>query len=96
MSKQQWKIFVTARRKHQAFKCLTSQCKTNGKTMHFKYGTLGQSPHFTSLKPKYVIVIFKARTRMYGIKANFKEKYEGDTFCPFCIRNTENFEHIFK
>ena len=33
---------------------------------------------------------------MYDIKAKFKEKYEGDTFCPFCRRDAENFEHIFK
>ena len=34
--------------------------------------------------------------RMYNIKANFKEKYEGDTFCPFCRRDAESFEHTFK
>ena len=33
---------------------------------------------------------------MYDIKANFKEKHESDTFCPFYRRDAENFEHIFK
>ena len=33
---------------------------------------------------------------MYDIKANSNENYEGDTFCPFCRRGAENFEHIFK
>ena len=49
-----------------------------------------------ALKPKYARVIFKASTRMYDIKANFKERYEGDTFCPFCRSDAENFEHIVK
>ena len=64
--------------------------------MHLKYSKLGQSTYFTAFKPKYVRVIFKARTRMYDIKANFKEKYEGNTFCPFCRRDAESFEHIFE
>ena len=33
---------------------------------------------------------------MYDIKANFKEKYENNAFCPFCRRDAESFEHIFK
>ena len=55
-----------------------------------------QSTYFTALMPKCARVICKARTRMYDIKANFKEKYDGNTFCPFCRRDAENFEHIFK
>ena len=96
MSKQQWKTFVTDRIKHHAFEHLTGQCGTNRKTMHLKYSKLGQATYFTALKPKYARVIFKARTRMYDIKTNFTEKYEGNTFCPFCRRNAESFEHIFK
>ena len=96
MSKQQWKTFATDRIKHHAFEHLTSQCGTNRKTMHLKYSKLGQTTYFTALKPKYAKVIFKARTRMYDIKTNFTEKYVGNTFCPFCRRNAESFEHIFK
>ena len=96
MSKQQWKTFVTGRIKHYALEHLTSQCETNRKTMHLKYSKLGQSTYFTALKPKYARVIFKARTRMYDIKTNFTEKYEGNTFCSFCRRDAESFEHIFK
>ena len=83
MSKQQWKTFVTGRIKHHAFKHLTSQSENNQKTMHLKYNKLGQSRYFTALKLKYARVIFKARTITYDIKANFTEKYEGNTFCPF-------------
>ena len=96
MSKQQRKIFVTGRIKHHAFEHLTSQCETNRKTMHLKYNKLGQSTYFTALKPKYARVVFKARTRRYDIEANFKEKYEGNTFCSFCRRDAERCEHIFK
>ena len=64
--------------------------------MHLKYSKLGQSTHFTALKPKYARVIFKARTRMYDIKANFKEKYKKKTFYPFCRTDAESFGHIFK
>ena len=41
--------------------------------MHLKYSKLGQATYFTALKPKYARVIFKARTRMYDIKTNFKK-----------------------
>ena len=92
MSKQQWKTFVTGKVKHYAFKHLTSQCETNRKTVHLKYSKLGQPTYFIALKPKYARVIFKARTRMYDIKANFKEKYEGNTFCPFCTENLTHFQ----
>ena len=60
--KQQWKTFVTARIKHHAFKHLTSQCETNGKTKHLQYRKSGQSTCFTVLKPKYARVTFKARS----------------------------------
>ena len=96
MSKQQWKTFVTGRIKHHAFKHLISQCENNRKITHLKCSKLGQSTYFTALKPKYARVTFKARTRMYDIKANFKEKYKNNTFCPFCRRDAESFEHIFK
>ena len=33
---------------------------------------------------------------MYDIKANVKEEHEGNTFCPFCRRDAESFEYIFK
>ena len=68
----------------------------NGRTMHLKYSKLCQSTYFTALQPKYARVIFKAKTRMYGVKANFKENYESDTVSPFCRREAENFEHNFK
>ena len=96
MSKQQWKTFVTGRIKHHAFKHLTSQRETNWKTMHLKYSKLGQSTYLTALKAKYASVIFKARTRIYDIKRNFTEKYEGNTLCPFCRRDAKSFEYIFK
>ena len=51
---------------------LVSECETNWKSMHLKYSKLGQPTYFTALKPKYARVIFKARTRMYDIKANFQ------------------------
>ena len=98
MSKQQWKTFVTDRIKHHAFKHLTGECETNRKTMHLKYSKFGQSTcmYFTVFKPKYARPTFKARTRVCDIKANVKEEYEGNTFCPFCRRDAESFEHIFK
>ena len=66
--------------------------------MHLKYSKLGQSTymHFTVLKPKYAGLIFQARTRVYDIKANVNEEYEGSTFCLFCRRDAESFEHICK
>ena len=62
--------------------------------MHLKYSKLAQSTYFTALKPKYTRVIFKARTRMYDIKTNFTEKYEGNTLCPFCRVLRKNLAEI--
>ena len=64
--------------------------------MHLKYSKLGQSNIFYCSQAKICQSHFKARTRMYNIKANFKEKYENNTLCPFCRRDAENFENIFK
>ena len=51
-------------------------------------------PYITSLEPKTVCSVFKARLNMYEIKANFIKMYESDHSYPFCKTEAETFEHI--
>ena len=45
--------------------------------------------------PKQANLIFKAKTGMLDIKANFKNKYANVLKCPLCLGSSETFSHIF-
>ena len=93
MSKYQWKTFLMGRLKSYVFESLTVQCELNSKTKHLMYKKFGQAAYLTKLDPQIARNIFRARTRMYDVKVNFKRKY-ANTLCPFCRCCDENFDHI--
>ena len=53
-----------------------------------------QQLYISECDPQIARVIFKARTRMFDVKANFKTKYQGILHCPFCKIDEESLEHI--
>ena len=55
-----------------------------------------RAPYLSNFKPEVARMVFRARVGVYGIKDNFKKKYDGDLNCPFCRQLHENFEHIFQ
>ena len=75
---------------------LTIQCANNRKTSHLKYESFVRASYLTKLDPNIARVIFKARTRMFDIKVNYKRKYKFNLDCSFCKYYDETFDHIFK
>ena len=75
---------------------LTMQCANNRKTSHLKYESFVRASYLKKLYPNIARVIFKARTRTFDIKVNYKRKYKFNLDCPFCKYYDETFDHIFK
>ena len=94
MTLSQWKSVVKSAIRQDAFMQLTIQCANNRKTSHPKYKS--RASYLKKLDPNIARVIFKARTRMFDIKVNYKRKYELNLDCPFCKYHDETFDHIFK
>ena len=67
----------------------------NKKTQHLWYVRSERQPYINSLDPAYARCVFRARVNMFEIKANSKNKYDFDPFCPFCKIEDESFDHIF-
>ena len=57
--------------------------------------SFSRAQYIEKLQPNLARVIFKARTRMFDIKINFKKKYRLSICCPFCKRKDETFGHLF-
>ena len=75
---------------------LTIQCANNRKTSHIKYESFVRESYLKKLDPNIVRVIFKAWTRMFDIKVNYKRKYKFSLDCPFCKYYDETFDNIIK
>ena len=95
MSAEQWKAFVNNVIREEAFTQLRIHCANNRKTCHLHYESFSKEEYIEKLQPNLARVIFKARTRMFDIKVNFKKKYHLNVWCPFCNREDETFDHIF-
>ena len=83
MSKDQWRFSSMKKIRSYAFDTLVIQCQLNSKTNHLNYKKFCQQLYITECDPQIVRVIFKTRTRMFDVKANFKTKYQGILHCPF-------------
>ena len=96
LRQSQWKSVVKSAIRQNAFMQLTIQCANNRKTSHLKYESFVRASYLKKLDPNIARVIFKARTRMFDIKVNYKRKYKFNVDCPFCKYYDETFDHIFK
>ena len=95
MSVKQWKAFVNNVISEEAFNRLKIHCLNNRKTCHLHYESFSRADYIEKLQPNLARIIFKARTRMFHIKVNFKKKYHFNIWCPFCKREDETFDHLF-
>ena len=43
-----------------------------------------------------VRLLFKLRTRMYPVKANFKKKHMGNLSCEFCVMHNSDQQHLLQ
>ena len=92
----QWKSVVRSAIGQDDFTQLTIQCANNRKTSHLKYESFVRASYLKKLDPNMTGVIFKARTRMFDIKVNYKRKHNFNLDCPFCKYYDETFDHFFK
>ena len=83
MTLSQWKSVVKSAIRQDAFMQLTIQCANNKKTSHLKYESFVRASYLKNLDPNIARVIFKARTRMFDVKVNYKRKYKFHVDCPF-------------
>ena len=63
---------------------LTIQCANNRKISHLQYESFVRASYLKKLDPNIARVIFKARTRMFDRKVNYKRKYKFNLDCHFC------------
>ena len=95
MSVSHWKYFMKSALFKEALLQLHVVHSSNRKTNHISY----QHSFLKTIKlPSHLDrSVFKAKTRMLGIKINYKRiKMKHDLHCPFCSEYDETFEHIFK
>ena len=69
------KSFVKSAIYQEAFIELQTECFYNKKTSHISHEYFQTSDYLTSLPPKLAKLVFKAKTSMRDINANFKNKY---------------------
>ena len=55
-----------------------------------------RASYLKKLDPNIDRLIFKARTRMFDIKVNYKRKHKFNLDCLFCKYYDETFDRIFK
>ena len=89
------KFFVTSVIYKEAFIELQIECSYDKKASHISYEHFQTCDYLTSLHPKQEKLIFKAKTGMLDIKANFKSKYANVLKCPLCLGSSKTFSHIF-
>ena len=95
MTLSQWKSVVKSAIRQDAFMQLTIQCANKRRTSHLRYESFVRASYLKKLDPNIARVIFKARTRVFDIKFNYKRKYKFNLDCPFYEYYDETFDHIF-
>ena len=95
MGVKDWKWIVKSTIYREAFWELKAECNSNKKTSHITYKRFGTSDYLLKLSPELARLVFKAKTRMFDIKSNYKRKYRSVLTCPFCMVQDETFDHLF-
>ena len=85
MGVKNWKWIAKSTIYREAFWELKAECYSNKKTSHIAYKRFGTSDYLLKLSPELARFVFKARTRMFDIKSNYKKKYGSVLTCTFCM-----------
>ena len=80
MSHKDWKHLVKSTLVRHAFLELEKESAINKKRNHLEFVLLKPAAYLFDLDPQFARFIFKVRTRMFDIKANFKKKHKQDEF----------------
>ena len=84
MQMNDWQSFVKSVIYKEAFMELQIKCFYNKKTTHISHEHFQTCDYLTSLPSNQAKLVFKAKTGMLDIKANFKKKYVNILKCPLC------------
>ena len=95
MGVKDWKWKVKSTIYREAFWELKAECNSNKKISDITYKRFGTSDYLLKLSPELGRLVFKAKTRMFDIKSNYKRKYRSVLICPFCMVQDETFDHLF-
>ena len=95
-----WSRFKDLVQKHcdkAAFEHLSELKSTHSKMSNTKYEKLHMQPylHDKSFHSGDARILFRFRTRMVRVRANYKAMYDnGDTLCPLCSTGEDTQEHL--
>ena len=95
-SKEKLKKIIDDNVRRAAYVFLLAKATAHSKVNHIMYTDLKGSVYFydhrfTSEKAK---LVFKFRTRMFGVRNNFRNKYSC-TLCPLCGLEEDSQQHMF-
>ena len=95
MSKWKLKKILKRQISLHALKYLNEIAKKHSKSMPLIKTKLKCEPYINDKRftQEDVKLLFKLRTRMYPVKANFKNKYKGDLSCEFCAMDNSDQPH---
>ena len=99
MTKYSFKRIIKTKVKEAALSFLMQKKKGHSKLNNLIYTTLKMQPYFKSkrLNANQVKQLFRFRTRMSNIKANFKSKYTKIGYlCPLKCGQYEDDQHLLK
>ena len=97
MSKFLFKKIIKMKVKEAALKYLIEKKNEHSKMTNLTYSKLDMQPYFKSkcLNTNQVKQLFRFRTRMSNVKANFKSKYKNTGFlCPLQCGKYEDDKHL--
>ena len=95
MGVKDWKWIVKSTIYREAFWQLKAEYYSNKKTSHVTYKHFGTADYLLKPSPEVARLVFKAKTRMFDTKSNYKKKYRSVLTCPFCMVQDETFDHLF-
>ena len=99
MTKFSFKKIVKNKIKQATFNFLMQKEEGHSKLNNLKYKELVMQPYFksTKLNTSQVKQLFRFRTRMSNVKANFKFKYSKSGYlCPLSCGEFEDDQHLLK
>ena len=82
-----------------AFEYLKDKAQSHSKVRQSMYQDLSGAPYFydSRFTPELMQLIFQFRTRMYGVKNNFRNNYDvNNLYCPVCRDNIDEQSHLFQ
>ena len=92
-----FKDLVQRKCNEAAFEHLSNLKSTHSKLSNIKYEKLQMQPylHEKTFHSGDARVLFRFRTRMVRVRANYKSMYDnGDTLCPLCSTGEDTQEHL--